>query len=287
MYLIGEFSKIGQVSGRQLRHYDQLGLLNPEHIDPKTGYRYYSAKQLPRLNRILALKEMGMSLDQIKRMLDDEVSPDELRGMLMMKKAQIEPILHEELARVRYIESRIAQINLEGSMEDYDIVLKSVPAKKFLSIREVCPSLDDGRRIAQEMVKLLPAKIGKNAMGYFTAVSYSEDFTLENIDIEFGFQLDQPIDDDLVIPLSNGELMTVSELPAEDYMLTVTRLGDPILGHGSYAALGMWAEANGYKFTGDVREVFINYEPPERIDESVTEIQYPVQPIDNRFAQLI
>ena len=69
---LGKFSKIAQVSGRQLRHYDQLGLLTPEHTDPSTGYRYYSAKQLPRLNRILALKEMGLSLEQIKRMLEDE-----------------------------------------------------------------------------------------------------------------------------------------------------------------------------------------------------------------------
>lgn len=287
MYLIGEFSKIGQVSGRQLRHYDQLGLLNPEHIDPKTGYRYYSAKQLPRLNRILALKEMGMSLDQIKRMLDDEISPDELRGMLMMKKAQIEQMLQEEVARVRYIESRIEQINLEGNMENYDIVLKSVPAKKFLAVREVCPFLNDGRRLAQEMFRLLPSKVNKRALGHFTAIVYSEWYTLENIDIEFGFQLEDHIDDDLVIPLSNGAAMTVSDLPAEEHMLTVTRVGNPELGHGSYSALGMWAEANGYKFSGNAREVFINFVPPERIDETVTEIQFPVQRIDNRFAQLI
>ena len=69
MYQIGEFSKIAQVSGRQLRHYDQLGLLTPSHTDSSTGYRFYSANQLPQLNRILALKEMGLSLDQIKRMV--------------------------------------------------------------------------------------------------------------------------------------------------------------------------------------------------------------------------
>ena len=287
MYQIGEFSKIGQVSGRQLRHYDQLGLLTPEHTDPMTGYRYYSATQLPRLNRILALKEMGLSLDQIKRMLDDEISPDELRGMLMMKKAQIEQMLHEELARVRYIESRIDQINVEGNMADYDIVLKSVPSTKFLALREVCPVLDDGRRLAQEMFKLLPSRVGKKALGYFTAIVYSEMYQLEDIDIQFGFQLEQDVSEDLVIPLSTGAEMTVSDLPAEDYMLTVTRVGNPQLGHGSYSALGMWAEANGYQFSGNVREVFINFVPPERIDETVTEIQFPVKPIEGRFTQLL
>ena len=53
MFRIGEFSKIAQVSGRLLRYYDEIGLLIPESIDPETGYRYYSARQLPRLNRIL------------------------------------------------------------------------------------------------------------------------------------------------------------------------------------------------------------------------------------------
>ena len=62
MFRIGEFAQIAQVSGRQLRFYDQLGLLPPAHIDPQTGYRYYSIRQLPRLNSILALKELGLSL---------------------------------------------------------------------------------------------------------------------------------------------------------------------------------------------------------------------------------
>ncbi len=90
MFRIGEFAQIAQVSGRQLRFYDQLGLLRPAHIDPQTGYRYYSIRQLPLLNRILALKELGLSLEQIGPLLKDEISPVELRGMLTMKREQVE-----------------------------------------------------------------------------------------------------------------------------------------------------------------------------------------------------
>jgi len=165
-------------------------------------------------------------------------------------------------------------------------VLKSVPAKKFLSVREVCPALDDGRRLAQEMTRILPAKVGKRAMGHFTAVVYSDWYTLENIDIEFGYQLEIDLDDDLTIPLSGGNQMVVSELPAEEYMLTVTRVGVPELGHGSYSALGVWAEANGYELVGNVREVFLNFVPPDRIEETVTEIQYPARPIQKQLPQL-
>ena len=71
MFRIGEFAQIAQVSSRQLRFYDQLGLLQPAHTDSQTGYRYYSIRQLPRLNSILALKELGLSLEQIDPLLKD------------------------------------------------------------------------------------------------------------------------------------------------------------------------------------------------------------------------
>ena len=60
MFRIGEFSQIARVSGRLLRYYDSIGLLRPVRTDPQTGYRYYSAAQLGELNRILALKELGL-----------------------------------------------------------------------------------------------------------------------------------------------------------------------------------------------------------------------------------
>ena len=116
MFRIGEFAQIAQVSGRQLRFYDQLGLLRPAHIDQQTGYRYYSIRQLPRLNSILALKELGLSLEQIGPLLEKEISPAELRGMLTMKRAQLERSLQEEEARLRHIESRIAQIDRDGKV---------------------------------------------------------------------------------------------------------------------------------------------------------------------------
>lgn len=87
-------------------------------MDRFTGYRYYTAAQLPRLNKILALKELGLSLDQIKRVLDDNSSIEEIHGMLTLKKAEAEQRLREELERFRYIESRIRQINEQGVLAD-------------------------------------------------------------------------------------------------------------------------------------------------------------------------
>ncbi|GAB4076278.1 MerR family transcriptional regulator [Nostocoides australiense] len=78
MLSIGDFALHGQVSVRMLRHYDALGLLEPVHVDPSSGYRRYAAEQLSRLNRLIALKELGFTLEQIGPILDASVSADNL-----------------------------------------------------------------------------------------------------------------------------------------------------------------------------------------------------------------
>ncbi len=82
MLTIGEFAWLSQVTVETLRHYDRLKLLKPAHLDRFTGYRYYSLAQLPRLNRILALKELGLPLSEIRRLLDQPITADEIRRIL-------------------------------------------------------------------------------------------------------------------------------------------------------------------------------------------------------------
>jgi len=135
MFSIGEFSQIARVTPRQLRHYEELGLFKPERIDPETGYRFYSALQLPRLNRILALKDLGLTLTQILHLLDEHISAEEIRGMLTMRKAQIEQTLRDELDRVRGIEARLSQLEEQGGLFD-DVVLKAMPTRTFLSLQQ-------------------------------------------------------------------------------------------------------------------------------------------------------
>ncbi len=90
MLKIGDFSKLSLVSIKALRYYDELGLLKPVQVDEFTGYRYYSTSQLTRLNRILALKDMGLALEQIAQLLDQNVTPDQVRGMLKLRHIELE-----------------------------------------------------------------------------------------------------------------------------------------------------------------------------------------------------
>lgn len=278
MFRIGEFSKIGQVSGRQLRHYDKLGLLRPAHTDPSTGYRYYTAHQLPRLNRILALKELGLSMAQIARLVNEDISSEEIRGMLLMKQAQVEQTLQEEMARLQYIETRIEQIDRDGQMVDYDLVVKSVPTQRYLSLRSVFRKLLNAQLLGLEMHQLLPTRVGAGIVGNFTVIIHAETWEDEDLDMEIGVIVDDDFNGSL--RLSDGSELTVRDLPGAETMLTVARLGRPSLGHGSYSVLGVWLDANGYRFDGPGREVYFTFPFPGRESETVTEIQFPVAKID-------
>src|SRR5688572_22129522 len=106
MLKIGDFARLCRVPVKTLRYYDDLGLITPAHVDAFTGYRYYAVEQLPRLNRLLALKDLGFSLDQIAQILNDGVTHKQLRGMLMLKRAEATRRLKDEQDRMERIEAR-------------------------------------------------------------------------------------------------------------------------------------------------------------------------------------
>lgn len=276
MFRIGEFAQIAQVSGRQLRFYDQLGLLRPAHTDPETGYRYYSIRQLPRLNRILALKELGLTLEQIGPLLENQISPTELRGMLAMKRTQVEQSLREEEMRLRHIESRIAQIDRQGGIEGYDVVVKSVAVTPFLSLRRSFDSMDEVvpivRTVAEEGTRQIRTPLRDKLI-----VLARNDLDDERLDLEIGFSLTRP--SNTTVRVTGGYLLQASELPAVAAMATMVRSGTNAASHLAFGAIGTWIEANGYEIGGPCREVFL--EPvtdPPGFEGALVEIQFPVRP---------
>ncbi len=138
MFSIGEFARLGGVSVRTLRHYDEIGLLRPATVDPDTGYRGYSAAQLGQLNRIMALKELGLSLTQARRLLDG-VTLGELRGMLILRRAQLEHELEAHKNQLLGVEARLRSIAQEDAMPADDIVTKKIPAMGVVVIAGQAP----------------------------------------------------------------------------------------------------------------------------------------------------
>src|SRR5688572_3328315 len=139
MIKIGEFSKLVQVPVPTLRYYDQLGLLKPVEVDRLTGYRYYSARQLPRLHRILALKGLGFSLEQIGAVLAEGLTPEQMRGMLRLRHAQLSRQLVEAQSQLVDVEVRLQQIEREGTVSTYDVILKRVEPRLVASVRAILP----------------------------------------------------------------------------------------------------------------------------------------------------
>lgn len=272
MFRIGEFSQIARVSGRLLRYYDNIGLLRPQRIDPETGYRYYSAGQLERLNRILALKDLGLSLDQVARMLDEKISAAEIRGMLALKKAELERSLAEEAARLRHIESRLTQIEQQGSLADYDVVVKSAPETPVLSTRAVYLSFDEVIAALREIAQAVRTQVAAAAREKMIVVAHC-DFDDENLDLEIGVTLNRAVNKPVRLP--SGAQLALTELPASATLATIVRSGPLYQSHLAFGRLGVWMEANDYAIAGPCRELFLDM-PFQTPSDPAVEIQFPV-----------
>jgi DNA-binding transcriptional MerR regulator len=271
MFKIGDFSKLSQVSVKTLRYYDEIGLLKPIEIDRFTGYRYYSAGQLSRLNRILLLKDLGLSLDQIGRLLQSDLPPDQLRGMLKLRQAEIERSIEEEEARLARVAALINQIEQENTrMSNYDVVLKKVAPLRIAAVRDVVANYGAQGELWNELEAYLAQQNVKPVAPCLT-VDHNEGYKERDVDLEVCEVIDAP--------LAETPRVRVYELPAVEQMAcTVHRGPFNQLGQG-YQALMHWADANGYRFCGHSREVYLQVGGSGDDAANVAEIQIPVEKV--------
>jgi effector-binding domain-containing protein len=270
MLKIGDFSKLSRVSVKTLRYYDEMGLINPVHVDAFTGYRYYSASQLPRLNRILALKDLGFSLEQIARILDEGLSLEQLRGMLRLKRAEIQQRVDEEQERLARVEARLSQIEMEAAMSNYDVVLKCVEPVRVASLRDIIPSYSQQSHLWGELGAYLGQRHVHPA-GPCLTLYHDEGYKEKDVDVE----VCEPVKANL--PASDR--VKVYELPGVPMMACVVHQGSFANVNEAYEALIRWAEHSGYHIVGPAREVYLR-EPQKQDDpDAVTEVQFPVQKI--------
>ncbi len=273
MFRIGDFSKLSQVSVKTLRYYDELGLLKPVEVDRFTSYRYYSADQLPRLNRILALKELGLSLEEIGQLLDDALPAAQLRGMLRLKHAEARERVRDEQARLARVEARLRQIEEEGKMPTYEVVLKAVPPVKVASVRGIVPSYAEQMALWGELEPYL-AENGIRPSAPCFAIYHDPEYRERDVDVE----VCEPVD---AAAGSGNERVRIYELPAAATMVTVVHHG-PFTGLSqAYTEVMKWIQLNGYRIVGPNREHYIHATEPVRQDDPsyVTEIQIPVEKI--------
>src|SRR5919108_3550678 len=212
MIRIGDFSKLSRVSIKALRLYDEMGLLKPVEVDRFTGYRYYEFDQLPRLYRILALKDLGFSLEEIGHLLEGDLSTEQMRGMLKLRQAEIRQRVEEEAERLERVELWLRQIEQEDSMSKYDVVIKNIEPIKVASVRGVVPTPPDQRSLWDELIAYLNQQSAK-MIGPPMAIYHDKEFRERDWDIE----VVMPIVDELAS--TNG--VKVYDLPSSEKMACV------------------------------------------------------------------
>jgi DNA-binding transcriptional MerR regulator len=263
---IGEFSSLSQISITTLRHYDELGLLKPIHVDAETGCRYYSVRQMPRLHRILALKDLGFPLERVAEALDEGVTAETLRGMLLLRRVELEKQIQEDVDRLARLEARVRQIEQEGHMTS-DVVLKEVAPQWIASLREIIPAY---RTIGALFGKLYGMLGPLAAEGHGVALFHDTEYKEQNVDAETGVYLKEA--------RSVNEPLKAYQLPGALVASVVHSGSFDHIGE-AYGALLRWIETNGYHPAGPMREIFLHVSTPVRREDpsNVTEIQVPVE----------
>lgn len=279
MYKIGDFSQIAQVSIRMLRHYDKLGLLKPDQIDDWTGYRYYTLDQLPRLHRILALKDLGLSLEHIGALLDAPNADEHLYEMLQVKQQSIEQQLAEEQARLERVAARLKEIERVHDPVQYDVALKTLTAHYIAAIREIVPHVSQMGIARDRIFRQLYDNLARENIepGLELAIYHTQAYTEADIDMSLAVVIAAR-----EVSLPPASKIKTYRLPAASLAASVVYRGDlwniPDIVSGLYRWLGM----NGYTSAGAYREIHLfgreldlfATDPP---GEGVIEILVPVE----------
>lgn len=261
MFTIGDFARLGRVSVRMLRHYDAIGLLTPATVAADTGYRYYQAAQLRRLNRIIALKELGFTLQQVRAILDEQVGADELRGMLRMRRAQLEAQMSADAARLTAVEARLRTIAREGHMDTNDVVVKRVPPIRVAELSAVAASYEgeDIGPVIQPLYRELMHRLGMSGVEQTgPPVAYYEpapEQSPEAVTVHAAAQV--ALDPD------GGHDFTVLDLPEIPSAATIIHHGPMDEADASMQTLAQWIDDNGYRMVGYAREVCLEFDPDD------------------------
>lgn len=266
MYTIGEFSKINMITTKTLRHYDRIGLLKPEKIDDWTGYRRYSSSQLPEIQLILRLRDLGFGLTEIGEMLHNF---DTAAMMLRRRQGEIAQIIKEEKRRLSRVESFLVEVEGDVEMKS-KIIIKSLPEVIVASMRTVIPSYDTYFDIVPKMGEYMNS-VGAVCLepAYCFTIYHDGEYQASDIDVE--------ICEAVVKARKESDKVKFKTISGVSDAACVFHKGPYSTLRETYNKLFQWIESEGYQAADNPRESYIdgiwNKEDPE---EWLTEVQVPV-----------
>ena len=267
MFRIATFAGLSGVSPKMLRDYDRLGIFRPVWVDPMTGYRTYSPAQLPDIRRIVALRDLGVGLAEIVRIVSGGA---DLAGVLDERRASLE-------AERREVDRRLAALAISVSMADdpahVDVVLRDVDPE-WVATMEVGDDGDIGRTFYTLEAYVRDAGRRRARPPGVVVHDLSEDTV--------GTEVFVPIRG----PLAATDRITARRLPRIRAATIIAR-GPYAALRPARTALDGWVTSAGLAVAGPLRILYLQFGAerdlrlaPEflvdRDDDFVTELQLPV-----------
>jgi DNA-binding transcriptional MerR regulator len=245
MKSIGEFSRLGGVSVRTLRHYDRIGLLRPAEVDSDTGYRRYLPSQLPDLIKIIALRQLGLSLGEIRE-LSTEPDESNMRARLTRHRSSLAKRAEDDRRRLNQLDAALEAFEADKPILD-DVVVKELAAMRLAVITRPAPGFGKDnlapvlRKAFSDLMHLLREQGVKPAGRAF---SFYSDLTdgglLAHAAVSVG-----PRTTELPDPVE------LWDAPAVPEVAVVVRSGHPDeIFPNVYRHLARWASRNGYEPIG-------------------------------------
>lgn len=270
MLSIGDLARHARVSVRMLRHYDALGLVLPARVDEGSGYRWYAASQIGRVDSVLALKDLGFTLQQCRAILDEEVSVEQLRGMLRLRELELSQQITTDTARLAGVRRRLRSIERGLTMTNDTLQIKALPALRLAQVgAEVNDITEIGALVGALFdtlaQRLAAAGVPVSSRGIRTYYGRPDG---SMIDIAAGL----PVGPD-VGPIEGVEFV---ELPAEARAAAVVHRGPVTEIADAWQTFDVGLEQRGLQSCGPSRQVYLS--TPEDSDTWVVELQSPVRP---------
>lgn len=270
MLKIGVFSKLSRISIRMLRHYDEIGLLEPKTIDSESGYRYYSEAQLPIAERITSLKQMGFSLAVIKEITENFDNAQAFSQLLAVKKAEVTEEAEDIRRRLVLLETTIAKLRKDESVMNYSVSLKEMPERYVASVRQIIPAYDqEGMLWHTLMAETAPLQIQDTEPCYTLAIFHDGEHKESDVDVE--------VQKSVKGTYPNTEHVVFKTVPPE-LIASATYQGSYEKISEVNEAVANWVRDNDYEFNGLSFSIY-HISPHETSDSSqwVTEVCYPVK----------
>lgn len=267
MFSIGTFSKINKITTKTLRYYDEIGLLSPKYVDKYTKYRYYTTDQLPKLYQIITLKQMGLSLNEIKQIID---TPKKVEEILKSKELEILDVINKEKYKLLKLRNYLSNVKGEESMKN--IIIKSLPEVKVASMRRVLENYNDlfhlcPNIMAKEMERLGCICASPN---YCFNIYHDGEYKEENIDVE--------ICESIVELKEDSDILKFKVIDEIEKAVCILHKGPYSTLGESYSDAFKWIQENKYTVIGNPRESYIDgIWNKESEEDWLTEIQIPVE----------